>query len=381
MRHIALVGLVLLISQAAFSWNRHHLVTRFALENHPIAETRVLVGSLDDLLNDLGMTSQLDLNLALQIRKDFRFQLALNERVGQEVQVLEVLSVYSDEPDWAMDTELFSDDQYPELWKDAYVMMGGQKGTPSQAFRHMFWDKFHLWHPLQSFKLPPNYVLKPLGQAHNRAELFLKLSREAQQLGHTYWSVRFLANAFHYIQDVANPFHASQTPTKKFITMPLKRLELSDFVKQVTNIISYYHFAFEDYVGLLMEKHQNGEVTEAGRDFYEALNSPDDFTDKKLDFGDKDAKSLVENMAKYAMTLSGRSGRAAIKFFPKLDADYKTVDPKEFMDEEWWSSVILTGETPSKAQARYFHVVRAMFEPTGFTIRKVVEAELAPLLR
>src|SRR5690606_33329951 len=139
-----------------YAWVQHTLITEAVLVSQPELENeKVLVTSFVQLLKDLSYPSALKFNTSIQIHKGYQFEMELNEVPGTEVSLTETLAHYSDEPDWGMDIELFAEDQYPELWRDEYTMMGGRnKGTPSQAFRHMYWPEYNFKHPMQSFKLP-----------------------------------------------------------------------------------------------------------------------------------------------------------------------------------------------------------------------------------
>lgn len=360
------------LSAPVLAWDDHQNLTRSILsELREIENLTVPYTPLEELIRDLGFQSRVELNESIQIHRDFEFEPKLFEVKGSSIEVIDILSVYSDEPDWKMDQELFEPDQYPELWKKEYSMMGGKKGTPSQAFRHMYWRSFSARDPLQTFKLPVSRLLRSMGQAHSRGEVFIELSRVADELQHPYWAIRFLANALHYLEDVAVPFHSSQTPTKKFIWMPFNRTYgsgLKDYVTQVTQLIAYYHFAFEFYVAEVLRSEPYGPFVQALSD--RTIEFP------AVDYSDLSMKNLVLKMAHRSSELSARAGRVSISFFPPVEVPYATLDPKKIMTDEWKARVMKKEDASSEVKSEYFKIVREMFEPLGFSVRQVVLGEL-----
>jgi hypothetical protein len=102
---------------------------------------------------------------------------------GGEVSWVEVLSLYSAEPDWGMDDGI----KLSPIQK----LMGG-----SQGYRHMRYNLF-------CFRV---------GVPQQRAIHFHGLARVAFDGGDKYWGVRFSARAIHYIQDILSPFHTKPFP-------------------------------------------------------------------------------------------------------------------------------------------------------------------------
>lgn len=376
-KHLALAT-VFILGNSAWAWSHHDLVTSAALSQ--VAELdgkTVRVSSFQKLLKDLGITSALEFNKSLQIHKAYQFSSFLGETEGQLINLKEVLSIYSDEPDWGMDKELFSPDQYPELWKNEYAYMGGTKGTPSQAFRHMYWREFYILKPLQSFKIPK--VFAPMGEAPERARIFIELSRRARNAGHPYWAARFIANALHYLEDVANPFHAAQTPTKKYLLMPFTNPKLgagfTDFVVQLTNIVSYYHFAFEDYVGVLMELGHT-ENNPEGQFLSRALATPSYSRDGLSPYDSMRPQMLIKEISEVTSGNSARAGQASMAFFPQISVPYREMIPQKLMDKAWWENVLQRGKENSQSKQEYFNVVTESFSTLGDALRDLVSTEL-----
>ncbi|MGQ9614858.1 MAG: hypothetical protein ACUVWJ_00485 [Spirochaetota bacterium] len=132
---------------------------------------------------------------------------------GGKVPWVEVLSLYSAEPDWGMDDGL--------RLSPIQGLMGG-----SQGYRHMLYNLF-------CFKA---------GVPHRRAIHFHSLARVAFIRGDTYWGVRFSARAIHYIQDILSPFH-----TKPFPEWYILRKLLSPVGLYYTTY--NYHLNFERLTG------------------------------------------------------------------------------------------------------------------------------------
>ena len=345
------LGLALLaLPQSAWAWADHHLVTTAAiapltgLSGKTVHYTEFL-----SLLKDLGYSSVQDFNTELEIHKEYLFTPQLGETVGKELAVRDVLAKYSDEPDWGMDKELFGDDQYPQSWRSEYSMMGGKAGTPSQAPRHMYWQKLNFLHLLKTFKLPLGKIFASMGSAPERARIFLDLSHKAHAKGHEYWAVRFLACALHYLEDVSQPFHTTQMPTKEFLLMPLFDHDgdgTKEYIRQLTNIVSYYHFAFEDYVSLQMRTEAAADASTATTSFAQDLASVTEGP-SSLSYSDHDIASEVRAMAKLGVARSSAAGRAAKSFFPPIAADFATFSPTDIMDDNWWAGVIASGAQDS----------------------------------
>jgi hypothetical protein len=368
-----------MIPVRSWAWADHYLVTAAAIA--PLKESTqktVRYTEFNTLLKDLGYTSALDFNEQLQIHKEYLFTPKLGEKDGQEFSVHDVLTKYSDEPDWGMDKELFNDDEYPELWKSEYSMMGGKEGTPSQAFRHMYWQKLNILHMLKTFKLPLSKLFQSMGEAPDRARIFVELSRLAKAKGHDYWSVRFLANALHYLEDCSQPFHTTQVPTKEYLFMPIFNKDgdgFKQYVTQMTNIIVYYHYGFEDDVSQLMAQANKGDTTGAGNLFVGNLGSLASGP-SKLSYEKHDVAAQVRAMAKIAVQKSAVAGRASLDFFPSIVTDYAKFSADDFMDSQWWAGVVASSAKDSPEKQKYFEVVRSMFEPLGYAVRQVVQAEL-----
>jgi hypothetical protein len=364
-----------------WAWEDHHLVTRASLADlTELRSAAVPYTPIEGLLRDLRYSSIQQFNESVQIRKEYGFLLKLGETEGAAVSILEVLAVYSDEPDWGMDKEIF--DQYPEIWKSEYARMGGKDGTPSQAFRHMYWPEFSWRMPLRTLKSPVTKLFSPMGLAPERAALFVDLSRKARAAGHLYWSVRFVANALHYLEDVAQPFHAAQTPTKRFLLPPLLDRSygngFENYVLQVQNIVSYYHYAFERYIARQMKAHYAGESSPEGKALVETLAG--ELSDGPAGRGAADIAGLVVVMAGRSASQTAKAGQASMDFFPSIQARFDSFDPEQTVRSDgWWETTVRNGRMDSAAKREYSAVVGEMFSRLGSAIRTVVHSEVLPM--
>lgn len=363
--------LTLLLENLAWGWADHHFITKEILKGYFPDEPKIAYQSLAEFLAVAGISDSHAFNSKLQINKKYQFLNKLNEQSNRDVSVLDILSTYSDEPDWGMDQELFSEDQYPELWKKEYSMMGGKAGLSSQAFRHMYWRELYWKHPLQSFKLPLNKINSPLGEAPARAEMFMQLAKLAFSKKMDYWGWRFTANSLHYIEDVAQPFHSSQVPSKILINMVLSQCltphGCDNFIGRMTNIISYYHFAYEDSMSLLFRKHKKGNLA-INPNPINSLNQNHSWNYLNLS-----PQRITVLMAELSNKYSAKAGRSSILFFPFFKGSYADLNANTFMDENWWKTNEMNLEKDSLRRKSYLNNVNAMFYELGDAVRSWIK--------
>lgn len=171
-------------------------------------------------------------------------------RSKAEVTPLEILSYYAIDPDDGRDQNLFDRDKKgrPIARTPDQKWFGALEGPNSQAFRHIEKPPFSFKNPKSTFGFP----FRSVGEASRRAEIWFQLSQLAFELGEDYWGWRFLANSFHYLQDLHNPYHAGQI-TPKMLGKGLiaywnwgRRDE--GFVGTLARLISNSHRFFESYV-------------------------------------------------------------------------------------------------------------------------------------
>lgn len=354
----------LLTSSLAWGWADH-----FRITNHILGEqlqgVEVVATPFSEIRESLGYASDLEFNQSLKIDQTYNFKYELAEKTGKPVSAVEILSKYSDEPDWGMDTEIF--EQYPELWRDEYAMMGGKEGTPSQSFRHMFWGKLDWRAPVQSFKIPQ--VFRPMGEAHERAQRFFDLAVQAKSLGNLYWGYRFLANAFHYIEDVANPFHATQLPAKSMGLMPFTSRYgdgLKDYIAQVTNVVAYYHFAVEDYLAWAIQN-------EPGQSLVATLKDHSQTQAPWRGFEKNNTQAQVVALSQTAARLSRRISASAMRFFPEIQVPLRELDAKEALNDLWWEQVKSESAKNPRSHRQMIEATKKMFAPMAITIRHTLQ--------
>jgi hypothetical protein len=164
---------------------------------------------------------------------------------GEAIQAREVLCTFSDEPDWGMDQDLFPIAQYGY----GPCPFGPEHGPSSQAPFHM---AFLHENPLV-------VALRPsLGKSFmaERVQLFFALAGLAMDSGIDYWGWRFAAWAMHYLQDIAQPYHARPFPAARlpilirFLLHPNPRR----FAAKNVNYLKNRHLLFESAVHFLLNE-------------------------------------------------------------------------------------------------------------------------------
>ncbi len=162
-----------------------------------------------------------------------------------KIKVRELIrSQFIDEPDMGMDQDLpaSADPKEYRTW------MGGTSGPTSQGFRHMYFPGFKFSAPLSSLQYP----LRAMGQAPKRFNQLHEVSERFFKEGDTFWGIRTLLWALHFVQDLHQPFHTTQIPSLKII--PFRTL-FKGFVARTTQSVANYHFAYE---GLILETMNEG---------------------------------------------------------------------------------------------------------------------------
>jgi hypothetical protein len=129
-------------------------------------------------------------------------------RPGESITALDVLATASDEPDYGLDIGLYTNNAGP---LGALYGFGEQPfGNPalsygSQAPFHM---AFQHEDPVIALAAP----FSRRSQAAYRELQYTSLARYAFAHGHAYWGWRFAGLALHYVQDLAQPYHARMIP-------------------------------------------------------------------------------------------------------------------------------------------------------------------------
>ncbi|MGK5086958.1 hypothetical protein WDW86_05325 [Bdellovibrionota bacterium FG-2] len=156
-----------------------------------------------------------------------------------------------DEPDKGMDENLETSAD-PENMRQ---FMGGAQGVTSKGFRHMYFGGLKLGQPFATFQIPTH----AMGLAPRRIALLAQESKNLFKSGNIYWGTRVLGWAMHLLQDLAQPFHAVQIPNlmmvpwEELFNWPPSKM-FSSLVSETTRTISNYHWAYEDFILLLISQ-------------------------------------------------------------------------------------------------------------------------------
>jgi len=291
-------------------------------------------------------------------------QVPLKER--KEMTPLEILGYYSTDPDDGRDQDLFVRDEKgtPQYAYPDQKWFGFARGSNSQAFRHIEKPPFRLDHPVATFGFP----LRKLGEASRRAEIYHRMSLLAFALGEDYWGWRFLANAFHYLEDLHQPYHAGQIPPslmkKGIAALSWGRKDLG-FIGTFAHIVSNSHRFFESYV----EKPPKDSLEEKASAF-KALGGQDlisyrgSFESLAVDV--RDASNLVYGrLAEDVSTIADPRLAGSYEF----RSDEKSQDdPAQFVNE---------GPDFAAADRDLFSIVAERFASAGRILRTAVHAILS----
>ena len=168
----------------------------------------------------------------------------LETKVGSEVTVREVLSTFSDEPDWGMDDDLFSIDRYGY----GPCPYGAVTGMGSRAPFHMaFFVRPNLFFSSIWPELKRNFV-------EERVQIFLKLAEVAFSKSMDYWGWRFGSWAMHYLQDLTEPYHVKANPVNLTDTLAGMKSSRSvrDFFKRHKARVVNRHVRFEGVIHFML---------------------------------------------------------------------------------------------------------------------------------
>jgi hypothetical protein len=242
-----LITILCFAPSPGLAWVRHNLITHYALQETSWLDDYEHISVtpytyLDDSLNPEFKVIYVNpdpAQISPPVDKFVYYDLASEQKAGYRGQEIggassarEILADYSDEPDWGMDKEL--------KLSPAQTFMAG-----SQGYRHMYY-------PAWSWHLPCLFF--PQGAAPKRAEHFYNLAKQALKKGDFYWGFRFLARVLHYIEDMGQPYHTTQTS--------LHFLNPLSPVAGTTQATKNYHFAYESFVGYRLQQEAAGLMPE-----------------------------------------------------------------------------------------------------------------------
>ncbi|MHB1249058.1 MAG: hypothetical protein ACYCZL_06645 [Polaromonas sp.] len=172
---------------------------------------------------------------------------------GEQVAPLAVLASASDEPDYGLDINLWSDS--PSEWGKVYGFGRLSFGNPALSYATQ--APFHMgfFHEDRVLYLAAPFLKRtfPLLRAHQYATLAMLAFRT----GHGYWGWRFTGLSLHYLQDLTQPYHASLAPgvsTFKLLTVnALGMAGISSFKNDTIVLLSNRHLALEKYQNELLQ--------------------------------------------------------------------------------------------------------------------------------
>ncbi|MDE2364841.1 MAG: hypothetical protein KGM42_19360 [Hyphomicrobiales bacterium] len=191
---------------------------------------------------------------AVSTLREPAFSLMRFERVepGETISALTALASSADEPDFGTDINCWDDS--PSIWGKLYGFGKIPFGNPALDFSTQ--APFHMgfYHESWVIYRAAPFVARtyPLLRAHQ----FFGLSQLAFRTGHTYWGWRFAANAMHYVEDLAQPYHARLFPGMSTARLVLANtLAVLGWPRQKNDLIvlvSNRHLALERYQAQLM---------------------------------------------------------------------------------------------------------------------------------
>ncbi len=231
------LALGLCLGQPTQAWDKHQVLTRAALVREPALDREVDVERIeaflthnfgerctwdkarDTVFDGVGRDFQLFYQSDVPYSFQPEWEKALNvltlypeaafsptdpQRVGGRAAARSVLATYSDEPDWKLDDDV-------ERLASSNAFAEAKSGTATRALRHFYTPG-------------EEYMGVNLGngqETDQRMRLYYELALVAFDSGHEYWGYRFLADAVHYLQDMAQPFHVKLVINSDMLDMPV----------------------------------------------------------------------------------------------------------------------------------------------------------------
>lgn len=362
MRRSAILAFFLAAAAPAAAWDSHGELTRLALSGLPAMAETVLPETLEEYLAAVRYPGGLPAFLRdNQLNPKASFVYRAGEGPGVPLPLLAAAATYADEPDWEMDNGLFQ--AYPGLWKPQYrYMVGAPEGLQTRAVRHMFWPRGYLSEPAAGGRVPVHNA-EPLGLAHERAERYFKLSRQAFAEGHHYWGARFLGWSLHYVEDLTQPFHAVQLPAFELLRfVPGGGIDL----EKTTRTVAFYHLSVDGFAGA----GYRGHVTPAAKARLEAALAGAD----AAPFAG--ALRLAEDTAMEASGGAKRLALAAEAFFPE-PTDAHLADPvARVWGPGYWQEVAALMASEPEAGEAFLRQVEARLRAFGPRARGLAAAAL-----
>jgi hypothetical protein len=184
-----------------------------------------------------------------QANSTYRF---VGLKAAEQISPLAVIASASDEPDYGMDINLWSDS--PSEWGKVYGFEALPFGNPALYFSTQ--APFHMGFYFEDriIYLAAPFIKKtfPLLRIHQ----YSSLATLAFRTGHAYWGWRFTGLALHYVQDLTQPYHASLSPGNSSIKLiGINLLAMAGFPRmkdEMIVLLSNRHLALEKYQNQLI---------------------------------------------------------------------------------------------------------------------------------
>jgi hypothetical protein len=131
--------------------------------------------------------------------------------------------------------------------------------------------------------------------------------------GKVIWGTRVLAWALHYLEDLSQPFHATQVPALRMLAWRYllawpPQEAFKSFVAQSTRTVSNYHWAYEGYV---VERLKEGSDSV----FANCLRSPATIQPEFASGPGVTPLQVAQELALRSRTLAPELGRTEVAFF------------------------------------------------------------------
>ncbi|MBI3540844.1 MAG: hypothetical protein HY073_01695 [Deltaproteobacteria bacterium] len=388
----------LFLGQKAQAWNEtdHQQITRLALEQVSVAwnlNKPVPVKPLSSFLQKLsrwgvwggesgfaphfepqhpalpvqGGLDTWHFSNYLKVNPKIDLNLSAPEALGKKTLTpVEILTLYSIDPDDGRDRDLFVRDEKgrPQYAYPDQKWFGIVQGRDSQAFRHIEKTPFNIHHPISTFGLP----FRAVGESTERAEIYFQLALLAKNLGEDYWAWRFLAGSLHYLEDLHQPYHAGQVTPElvgKGIAAHFQwghQLYGWLGIKQtIAHLVSNSHRFFENYLA-----HPAAQDEELKKTVLEAVEGTDLLTfegsTQQLAQQVRDQSNLfLPDLIQAVTDISNPILRGPYDF----DAGGTNTDsPEKFIQK---------GPHYSEARTKFFDIARNRFQSNGRVIRTVIK--------
>jgi hypothetical protein len=273
--------------------------------------------------------------------------------LGQRLTAREILAVFSDEPDWGMDQDLFSIKEFGY----GPAPLGFSKGGSSQAPFHMAF--LHEGPVL-------NVIVHRLVTSflEERVRVFFELAGLAFAKKLDYWGWRFTAWAMHYLQDLTQPYHARALPApvvpaviRSFIKPGFRRVALLN-----RDYLRNRHLVFEAAVHLMLNAAAKGRSEHA---FMGALAGQGEIPDDDL-------STLLRSSSRVPARIARNVDRVTVSLFD----DSRLVDTHHALasDPEYsiHSSLARAEEQRPELVRQFIELVSVCLEETGKVSRYAV---------